>query len=91
MCEKNHNICYFLFCEGFQSYVGEVIRVLKKEGLVDMHYGLCGAGGNQDYLRCTFTPWMFHNLSRINPSQKDKLLEPDVHESFDPWEYHRVI
>ncbi len=77
---------YFkLYFIGFDSYVGEVLRVLKPEGLVDLKYKYCGTGHDK-YFRGAFTPGMFFNLTRINKTQYYVLQLPAVHDTFDPRE-----
>jgi hypothetical protein len=81
---------FVIVCSGFDSFVGEVVRVIKSDVLVDLKYGLCGTGYKR-FWRCTFAPNMFYNLTRINLVQGLKLLKPFVHRSFDRSEMHRVI
>jgi len=70
---------------GFDSYVGQVLRVLKKEGLVELKYRFCSSGSGTKF-RAAFSPMAFYNLTRINKTQFRLLESEVVHESFDPRE-----
>jgi hypothetical protein len=68
---------------GFGSYVGEVIRTLPSEGLVELKYRFCWSG-HRRFFRNTFTPRMFHYIARINHAQYVELQQPSYHPDFDP-------
>ena len=73
---------------GFDSYVGEVIRVLSLEGLVDLKYRFCGSGHGR-FFRNTFSPRMFHHISCIDSTRYHQLQLAYMHPVYDNKERRR--
>ena len=91
MCQVTSSICvqhageksyaYLLFA-GFDSFIGELIRVLRyEEIMLELKYRHCSSG-HATFFRCSFSQSMVHAIQKIHRSQFSKLQKAYVHKSF---------